>query len=132
MNTHSVNSGILVRSEHEKWPVSRWTKFLSVTLFAEAVILFFISFMLFFVKRTEGVDPHMVSGAYSGTAQLTFFITVNILAVIIALQGYYLYFFNNEPEIHNDFLRLFFKTAGITSIPIFIIIISGILFFVLG
>ncbi|MEO8512452.1 MAG: hypothetical protein ABI543_02720 [Ignavibacteria bacterium] len=130
MRTHTLGHGILEQSEHEKWPVSKWTKFLSITLFAEAVILFFISFLLFFVKRTEGVDSFMISGAFEGTTQLTFFISVNILSVIIALQGYYLYFFNNESEIQDDYLRLFFKTAGITSIPIFIIIVSGVLFYV--
>ena len=130
MKAEIFGHGISDQTAHEKWHVSKWIKFLSITLFAEAVILFFISFLLFFIKRTEGVDSFMISGAFEGTTQLTFFVSVNILSVILALEGYYLYFFDNESEIHDDHLRLFFKTAGITSFPVFIIIVSGVLFYV--
>ncbi len=132
MKTHLFSHGILDETAHEKWPVSKWMKILSVILFSEAVILFFISFLVFFVNRVEGTDPMMISGAYTGTSQVTYFVTVNILSLILALQGYYLFFFNNESEIHDDHLRLFFKTAGITSIPVFIFIVSVLLFYIFG
>lgn len=124
MSTHTVSHGSLEQSEHERWPVSKWTKFISVSLFTEAVILFLLSFLLFFIKRTTGNDPHMVSGAFDGTTQLTYFISVNLVAALLAIQGYYLYFFNNEEELRDDHLRKYFKTAGIAVIPVFVIVIS--------
>jgi len=132
MGTHSISHGTLERSEHEKWPVSKWMKFLSITLFSEAAILFFLSFIIFFIKRTEGTDPRLISGSFEGTTQLTFFITVNLLSAILAVQGYYLFFFNNESEIRDDHLRKFFKTAGLTSIPVFLVFTGILLFRVFG
>ncbi len=132
MKTHLFSHGILEEAAHEKWPVSKWIKILSVILFSEAVILFFISFLVFFINRVEGTDPRMISGAFTGTAQLTYFVSVNLLSLILALQGYYLFFFNNESVIHDDHLRLFFKTAGITSIPVFIFIVTVILYNIFG
>ncbi len=132
MKAQIFGHGISDQTAHEKWPVSKWMRFLSIELFSEAVILFFVSFLIFLIKRTEGVDSFMVSGAFDGTTQLTYFVSVNILSLILALHGYYLFFFNNESEIHDDHLRLFFKTAGMTSIPVFILVVSVTLYFIFG
>jgi len=73
MSTHSINFGTLDKPAHEKLPVSKWIKLLYVATFFQAIVLFFSSFLIFFVKRTQGVDPMMISGSFTGTTQLTFF-----------------------------------------------------------
>ena len=132
MSTHSINFGSLDRSEHERWPVSKWIKFDFVLYFFQAVLLFFSSFLIFLVKRTQGVDPMMISGSFTGTTQLTFFVIINIAAAMYAVLGYYLYRYNNdhaEPEDPAEHLRLYFKTLAITSLPLFCLMTSGILFY---
>lgn len=133
MSTHSINFGSLDRAEHEKWPVSKWIKFVFVLYFFQAVLLFFSSFLIFLVKRTQGVDPMMISGSFTGTTQLTFFVIINIAAAMYAVAGYYLYRFNSdhvEPDDPAEHLRLFFKTLTITSLPLFCLMYAGILFYV--
>lgn len=132
MSTHSVNYGTLDRSEHEKWPVSRWVRILFIENFFQAVMLFFSSFLIFTVKRTQGIDPMMISGSFTGTTQLTYFIIINIAAAMFAVSGYYLYRYNNahtESEDLADHLRLYFKTMSITSLPLFCLMLAGILFY---
>ncbi len=124
MSTHSIVSGILGQSAHERWPVSKWSKFISITLFSQAVVLFIISFLLFFVKRTNDIDPRLISGAFSGTIQLTYFIVINIFALILALQGYYLFYYKDEAVDSSDNLRRFFKVAGVSIIPLFITVVT--------
>ena len=133
MSTHSINFGTLDKPAHEKLPVSKWIKLLYVATFFQAIVLFFSSFLIFFVKRTQGVDPMMISGSFTGTTQLTFFVLINIAAAMYAVSGYYLYRYNNdhaEPEHPADHLRLYFKTLTITSLPLFCLMYAGILFFV--
>lgn len=135
MSTHSVNYGTLDRSEHEKWPVSRWVRILFIENFFQAVMLFFSSFLIFTVKRTQGIDPMMISGSFTGTTQLTYFIIINIAAAMFAVSGYYLYRYNNahtESEDPADHLRLYFKTMSITSLPLFCLMLAGILFYLLN
>lgn len=124
MSTHSIIPASMERSEHERWPVSKWSKFISLTLFSEASILFLLSFLLFFVKRTYDTDPRLISGAFSGTIQLTYFIVINIFALILALQGYYLFYFKDEAADSSDNLRKFFKVAGVSIIPLFITVVT--------
>lgn len=158
MKSQTLSNGILDIENHEKWSVSKWGKFISTAYFTDAVILFLFSFLLFFVKRAQGNDPYMVSGAYNGTTQLTYFICVNMLSMIIAVSGYYLYKFSSvnnfkdelkdaveisdnerlrnreglsDKEELNDYLRQYFKTIGISTIPLFCLVISGIIYFVL-
>lgn len=133
MKAHSLGSGYLEQQAHEKWPVSKWTKYISIAYFTEAVILFLVSFLLFFIKRTTGTDPHMVSGAFDGTTQLTFFIAVNLLAMVTAVSGYYLYRFTGAQSHHEssgEFLRLYFKIMGISNIPVFCAAIAVILYLI--
>lgn len=133
MKSQTFSNGILELDDREKWSLSKWTKFISITFFTEAVVLFFISFLLFLEKRTQGVDSFMVSGAFDGTTQLTFFIVINIAAAMFAVPGYYLYRYNNDHAETNDpegHLRLYFKSLAITSVPLFFLLIAGILNFV--
>ncbi len=133
MSTHSINIGSLDRSAHEKWPVSKWIRLLFIEHFFQAIVLFFSSFLIFLVKRTQGVDPMMISGSFTGTTQLTFFVLINIAAAMYAVSGYYLYRYNNdhaEPEDPAEHLRLYFKTLTITSLPLFCLMFTGILFYV--
>lgn len=133
MKAQTLSHGILDMEDHEKWTVSKWTKFISTAYFAEAIILFLFSILLFIVKKTEGVDSYMITGAHAGTTQLTFFVLVNLLAMVFAVSGYYLYQFTKEYMIEeniNDYLRQYFKVTGIASIPVFCMFITGILFFV--
>ena len=133
MKAHSLGSGYLEEQVHEKWPVPKWTKYISIAYFSEAVILFAVSFLLFFVKRTAGTDPHMISGAFDGTTQLTFFITVNLLAMVTAVSGYYLYRFTGALSHHEssgEFLRLYFKITGISTIPIFCAFVAVVLYLI--
>ena len=132
MSTHSINFGSLDRAEHERWPVSKWIKFVFVLYFFQAVLLFFSSFLIFLVKRTQGVDPMMISGSFTGTTQLTFFVIINIAAAMYAVSGYYLYRYNSdqvEPDDPAEHLRLYFKTLTITSLPLFCLMAAGILFY---
>lgn len=133
MNTHSINSGALDKSELEKWPVSKWIKLLFIINFFQAILLFFSSFLIFFVKRTQGTDPMMISGSFTGTTQLTFFVIINIAAVMYAVSGYYMYRYDAdrvEPEDPAEHLRQYFKAVAITSLPLFCLLIAGILFYV--
>ena len=75
----------------------------------------------------------MISGSFTGTIQLTFFVIINIAAAMYAVSGYYLYRYNNdhaEPVDPEGHLRLFFKTLTITSLPLFCLMFAGILFYV--
>ena len=133
MKAHSLGSGYLEQQAHEKWPVSKWIKFVYVLYFFQAVLLFFSSFLIFLVKRTQGIDPMMISGSFTGTIQLTFFVIINIAAAMYAVSGYYLYRYYNdhaEPVDPDGHLRLFFKTLTITSLPLFCLMFAGILFYV--
>lgn len=132
MSTHSINFGTLDNSAHEKWPVSKWIKFVFILNFFQAMVLFFSSFLIFLVKRTQGVDPMMISGSFTGTTQITFFVIINIAAAMYAVSGYYLYRYNIdhiEPDDPSEHLRLYFKTLAITSLPFFCLLIAGILFY---
>ncbi|HMQ78730.1 MAG TPA: hypothetical protein PKE39_00590 [Ignavibacteria bacterium] len=133
MNTHSINYGTLDRTAHEKWPVSRWIKIVFWLYFLQAVLLFLSSFIIFTVKRTQGVDPMLISGSFTGTTQLTFFVIINLAAAMYAVAGYYLYRYKSdhvEPDDPAEHLRLYFKTLAITSLPLFSLLIAGILFYV--
>ncbi len=133
MSTHSINFGTLDRPAHEKWPVSKLIKLLVIENFFQAIALFFSSFLIFIVKRTQGVDPMLISGSFTGTTQLTYFVLINIAAVMYAVSGYYLYRYKNdhaEPGDPAEHLRLYFKSLTITSLPLFCLMYAGILFYV--
>ncbi len=139
MSTYSINPASMERSEHERWPVSRWIKILFNLYFAEAAVLFILSFLIFIVQRRYDTDPMLISGAFTGSTQLTYFIALNIAAIMMALTGYYLYrYYSNVKkwsEKHDDWnenLRLYFKTLSVTSIPIFCLMAAGIIYFVLS
>jgi len=132
MSTHSVNFGTLDRSAHEKWHLSKWIRLLFIEHFFQAIVLFFSSFLIFLIKRTQGVDPMMISGSFTGTTQLTYFVIINIAAAMYAVSGYYLYRYNIdhvEPDDPAEHLRLYFKTLAITSLPLFSLMFAGILFY---
>jgi hypothetical protein len=129
----------LGQSVHEKWPVSKWIKFLFNLYFAEAALLFFLSFLIFIVQRRYDMDPMMISGAFTGTTQLTYFIAVNTATIMLALAGYYLYRYytsikewSEKHDDWNDNLRLYFKTLSVTSVPLFCLMAAGIIYFVLS
>jgi hypothetical protein len=106
-----------------------------VIYYTEAFLLILLSFLLFIVKRTSGVDPHMVSGAYDGTTQLTFFVVINITALMLGISAHVLYKFSGEDSGQGNssgYLRLYFKITGIFSIPLFCIAVSAVFYFVLG
>ncbi len=133
MNTHSINYGTLDRTAHEKWPSSRWIKIVFWLYFIQAVILFLSSFMIFTVKRTQGVDPMLISGSFTGTTQLTFFVIINLAAAMYAVSGYYLYRYSTdhaEPADPAEHLRQYFKTLAVTSLPLFCLMLAGIIFYV--
>lgn len=118
----------------EKWSVSKWTNFVSFIHFFQAVILFLLSFLLFIVKRTYGVDSYQVSGAYDGTTQLTYFIVMNILALICLLMGFYLFRYSKESAdkgVTSKYLTKYFKITGLASIPVFCLLVGGIFYVVL-
>lgn len=130
----TYNQTIQNSLEAEKWQVSKWIHFASFIHFFQAAILFLISFLLFIVKRTYGVDSYMVSGAYDGTTQLTYFITMNMISLACVLLGYYLLKFSKECENGNvvsENLRKYFKLFDIISIPVFCLLIGGIIYAVL-
>jgi hypothetical protein len=132
MKAQTLANEYLEEKAHEKWPVTKWTKFISITYFAESVLLFFVSFLLFFIKRTEETDPRLISGAFEGTTQLTFFVAVNLLAMITAVSGYYLFRFAHPKfETPEEFLRLYFKLTGVTAIPVFCLAVSVVIYLIL-
>ncbi len=134
MNSHFIKTDLLVKEEHLKSSFAKWIKTISIINFVQAVTLFLLSFLLFFIRRTAGNDPHMASGAFEGTTQLTYFVSVNILAILFALMGYYLYLYSHDDidgDTVNEFVLNYFKLAGIISAVFFAAIIWGIYFFAL-
>ena len=134
MNSQLLKSDPLVNEEQLKSSFAKWIKTISIINFVQAVTLFFLSFLLFFFKRTAGNDPYMVSGAFDGTTQLTYFVSVNITAMLFALMGYYLYRLLDkeiEEDLADKFMFNYFKLAGIVSVIFFAAIIWGIYHFVL-
>ena len=130
----SYNQTIQNSLEAEKWPVFKWLHFASFIHFFQAVILFLLSFLLFIVKRTYGVDSYQVSGAYDGTTQLTYFIVMNILAFICLLMGFYILRYSKESanmNVTSEFLTKYFKVSGLASIPVFCLLVGGIFYVVL-
>lgn len=134
MNSNLIKHDLLAEEEHLKGSFAKWIKMISVVNFIQAVTLFLLSFLLFFTKRTSGNDPHMVSGGFEGTTQLTYFVTVNIIAMLFALMGYYLFLFSHddiEGETVNRFVLNYFKLAGFVSAVFFASILWGVYYFVL-
>ena len=87
MNDVIINSGLLDTEEPQYSSLAKRAKFISMIYFISAVSLFAASFIPFFMKRTVGYDPHLVSGALSGSMQLLFFVLINIGALIVFLLG---------------------------------------------
>ncbi|MBZ0203728.1 MAG: hypothetical protein K8I03_11990 [Ignavibacteria bacterium] len=134
MNSHLLKSDPFVKDEQLISSFGKWIKTISIMNFVQAVTLFVLSFLLFFIRRTTGNDPHMVSGAFDGTTQLTYFVSVNITAMLFALMGYYLYMFSHddiEGDTVNRFALDYFKLAGIISVLFFAVILWGIYYFAL-
>ncbi|MCC7158223.1 MAG: hypothetical protein IT281_01650 [Ignavibacteria bacterium] len=134
MNSHLLKSDPFVEDEQLISSFGKWIKTISIMNFVQAVTLFVLSFLLFFIRRTTGTDPHMVSGAFDGTTQLTYFVSVNITAMLFALMGYYLYMFSHddiEGDTVNRFALDYFKLAGIISVLFFAVILWGIYYFAL-
>ncbi len=94
INTESYSGELIINTS----PIYKRSRLISYTLFIYAVSFFASSFVIFFLKRTYGVDPHMVSGAYPGTIQLLVFILANIAALFMLMLGYYLYRFSGDYE----------------------------------
>jgi hypothetical protein len=94
INTESYSGELIINNS----PVYKRSRLISYTLFIYAVLFFASSFVIFFLKRTYGVDPHMVSGAYPGTVQLLVFVLANSTALFMLMLGYYLYRFSGVYE----------------------------------
>lgn len=121
MNDQIINSGLLENDEPEYSSLSKLAKFNSIIYFIGAVSLFIASFIPFFMKRVEGYDPHLVSGAQSGSMQLLFFVLINIGALIVFLLGSSLFRFsaavkdNELSESATKILYRFFVILGVFS-----------------
>jgi hypothetical protein len=108
INTESYSGELIINNS----PVYKQSRLISYTLFIYAVLFFASSFVIFFLKRTYGVDPHMVSGAYPGTVQLLVFVLANSTALFMLMLGYYLYRFSGVYEnIDEEYLGKHAKAA---------------------
>src|SRR3990172_12488578 len=140
MNSGIVSTNHIEYTEPKFSSITKWTRFISIIYFINAVIFFAASCIPFFIKRTEGFDPYFISGAHSGTIQLLLFVLINIVAVISFLLGYYLikfsFSFHNsegilgvinglEPALAH--LKSFFKIFGIIILAFYIIGVIALL-----
>lgn len=108
INTESISEEVIISNS----PIYRWSRLVSYYLFTYSTLFFVSSFIIFFIKRTNGTDPHMVSGAYPGTIQLLVFTLAFIASLFTLLLGYYLYRFSEAYEnIDEDYLGSEMKGA---------------------
>jgi hypothetical protein len=98
MNDESINGGLIEAEEPENSSLSKRAKYLSIIYYTISVSLLGVSFLPFFMKRVEGNDPHLVSGALSGSMQLLYFVLINIGALIVFLLGGSLLKFSKAAE----------------------------------
>jgi len=140
MNSGIISSNQIEHVETKFSSISWWTRLISIIYFINAVIFFCASFIPFFIKRTEGYDSYMISGAHSGTIQLLLFVIINTAAIFSFMLGYYLIKFSAafhnteslieavsvlEPVLKN--LKSFFKIFGILIMAVYIIAIIALL-----
>jgi hypothetical protein len=139
MNNGILNSGLLESDEPENSSLSKRAKYLSIIYFIISVSLLGASFIPFLIKRVEGNDPHMVSGANAGSMQLLFFVLINIAALLVFLLGNSLLKFSLEmknlfnvdcpPSLKPVMYRLegFFTILGVFSLLTFAAVVIAIL-----
>jgi hypothetical protein len=132
MKSHLLNFGSLSGESQLKGFHVRLPKIILIFSFGEAIILFFCSFILFFIDRTAGPDPRLLSGAYSGTVQLTYFVCINIAAILFALKGFSMYrYIGSGGNINeeNRFVARYMISAEVFSLLLFALILWGIFYF---
>lgn len=142
MNDHTINGGLLESDEPEHSSLARRAKYLSIIYFIISAFFLGISFIPFLIKRVEGNDPHMVSGAHAGSMQLLFFVLIIIAALIVFLLGKSLLKFSSEIDSaiqesadsrlkqSMTALELFFTILGLFSLLAFATVIVSILNFI--
>lgn len=132
MKSQLLNFGSLSGETQLKGFYAKMPKVILAFSFGEAIILFFCSFILFFVDRTPGPDPRLVSGAYSGTTQLTYFVCINITAIVFALKGFSMYRFlesGGKISEENRFVARYMIPAELISLLLFLSVLWGIFYF---
>ncbi|MFI5211641.1 MAG: hypothetical protein ACHQIH_02070 [Ignavibacteria bacterium] len=139
MNDQIITNCLIEIEEPEYSSLSKRAKYLSLIYFTISVSFFGASFIPFLIKRVEGNDPHMVSGAHAGSMQLLFFVLINIAALIVFLMGNSLLKFSSEikntlhdvynPEFKKTIIPLesFFTILGVLSILAFAACIIAVL-----
>ena len=139
MNDGITNNGLIEAEEPENSSLSKRAKFLSIIYFIFSISLLGASFIPFLIKRVEGNDPHMVSGAHAGSMQLLFFVLINIAALLVFLMGSSLLKFSSEikntiqdeysPGLKKAIIPLegFFTMLGVLSILAFAACVIAVL-----
>ena len=133
MNSKAIKEFFAENEAGHQHSILKWTKILSIVYFIQGVVFFLVSFLPFFIKRTIDTDPRLISGAFTGTVQLTFFIVINIVAAISFFLGFYLYKFSvafRNSELNDitgsgsnaiEFLNKYFRVFGAFTAALFII-----------
>lgn len=132
MKSHLLNFGSLSGEGHLKG-LHAMSKVALILSFGKAIILFLCSFILFFADRTPGPDPRLVSGAYSGTMQLTYFVCINVAAIMFALKGFSMYRFldsGGKTSEENIFVQRYMLSSEIISSLLFAAVLWGVFYFI--